>query len=156
MRKDILEKKDQIVKWIEDNQSKAFICREIECKPLTLDLYLKKWKIEYSGNKGLKGKKIAHNRSHVSNYLIKGSLITSYKLKKRLIRDGVKEKKCEVCRLTEWNNKEIPLEVHHIDGDSFNNELTNIMLLCPNCHAQTDTYRGLNKHIYKNRKKDIK
>ena len=38
--------------------------------------------------------------------------------------------------------KEIPLEVHHVDGDRLNNELTNLQLLCPNCHAQTDNYCG--------------
>ena len=38
----------------------------------------------------------------------------------------------------------IPLEVHHIDGDSLNNEMSNLKLLCPNCHAFTDNYRGKN------------
>jgi 5-methylcytosine-specific restriction endonuclease McrA len=153
MRNDILEKKEQIIEWVNDNQSKAFICREIKCKPLTLDLYLKKMGIEYKGNMGLKGKKIAHNRSHVSTYLVKGSLIQSYKLKKRLIRDGVKETKCEICGITKWNDKDVPLEVHHIDGDGYNNELNNIQLVCPNCHAQTDTYRGMNTIKFKNRNK---
>jgi transposase len=39
---------------------------------------------------------------------------------------------------------EIPLEVHHVDGDRLNNELNNLQLLCPNCHAQTDNYCGRN------------
>lgn len=39
---------------------------------------------------------------------------------------------------------EIPLEVHHVDGDRLNNELSNLQLLCPNCHAQTDNYCGKN------------
>lgn len=145
MRKDIVEKKEQILEWIKDNQPKAFICRELRCKPLTLDMNLKKMGIDYKGNMGLKGKKIAPNRRHVSEYLINGSLITSYKLKKKLIRDGVKEEKCEICGLTEWNGKNIPLEIHHLDGEGFNNELDNIKLICPNCHAQSDYYRGRNK-----------
>lgn len=53
--------------------------------------------------------------------------------------------KCENCQLTEWQNKKIPLQVHHIDGDHLNNELTNLQLLCPNCHALTDNYAGRNK-----------
>ena len=36
------------------------------------------------------------------------------------------------------------LQVHHIDGNGFNNELSNLQLLCPNCHSQTDTYAGRN------------
>ena len=52
--------------------------------------------------------------------------------------------KCESCGLTHWMNNPIPLEVHHIDGQELNSELTNLLLLCPNCHALTDNYRGRN------------
>lgn len=52
--------------------------------------------------------------------------------------------RCENCGLEEWMNNPIPLEVHHIDGDHYNNDLTNLQLLCPNCHALTDNWRGRN------------
>ena len=52
--------------------------------------------------------------------------------------------KCENCGSTEWLNNPIPLEVHHIDGKELNSELDNLILLCPNCHALTDNYRGRN------------
>lgn len=52
--------------------------------------------------------------------------------------------RCENCGLTEWIEQPISLEVHHIDGDSLNNELDNLKLLCPNCHALTENYRGKN------------
>ena len=51
---------------------------------------------------------------------------------------------CENCGKKEWLGKPIPLEVHHLDGDKLNNELSNLQLLCPNCHALTDNYRGKN------------
>jgi len=35
-------------------------------------------------------------------------------------------------------------ECHHIDGDKTNNILENLQLLCPNCHSQTNTFRGRN------------
>jgi hypothetical protein len=47
---------------------------------------------------------------------------------------------CSGCGLSEWNNKPIPLELHHIDGNSFNNSKENCVLLCSNCHAQTEGY----------------
>jgi hypothetical protein len=55
---------------------------------------------------------------------------------------------CERCGQKEWLDTPIPLEVHHKDGDSLNNEMDNLELLCPNCHALTDNYRGknINKH----------
>ena len=52
--------------------------------------------------------------------------------------------KCECCGNTEWLDKPITLEVHHKDGDNLNNELDNLQLLCPNCHSQTENWRGKN------------
>lgn len=52
--------------------------------------------------------------------------------------------RCENCKLDKWFNNPIPLEVHHEDGDSLNNEMDNLKLLCPNCHALTENYRGKN------------
>lgn len=51
---------------------------------------------------------------------------------------------CTCCGNKEWMGEDIPLEVHHKDGNSENNILTNLELLCPNCHALTDTYKGKN------------
>jgi 5-methylcytosine-specific restriction endonuclease McrA len=51
---------------------------------------------------------------------------------------------CECCKNTEWNNQSIPLEIDHIDGNHQNNVLENVRLLCPNCHAQTPTYKNRN------------
>ena len=52
--------------------------------------------------------------------------------------------KCESCKSENWLEQPIPLEVHHMDGDSLNNEFSNLKLLCPNCHALTDNYCGRN------------
>lgn len=51
---------------------------------------------------------------------------------------------CEVCKLTEWLDQPIPLELHHIDGDAKNNTFANLQLICPNCHALTETYKAKN------------
>jgi Zn finger protein HypA/HybF involved in hydrogenase expression len=53
--------------------------------------------------------------------------------------------KCAECGLSEWRNKPIVLELEHRDGNSENNEFENLCLICPNCHSQTDTYKGKNK-----------
>lgn len=55
-------------------------------------------------------------------------------------------RKCEKCGLQEWQGQKIPLQVHHIDGNHYNNIIDNLQILCPNCHAQTDTYAGKNKN----------
>ena len=58
--------------------------------------------------------------------------------------------KCEKCGLELWLDSKIPLEVHHLDGNHLNNELENLQLLCPNCHAFTENYRGKNINTTKN------
>lgn len=69
----------------------------------------------------------------------------SYKLKKRLLAEGVKSYQCETCQLSSWRGEELSLELHHIDGVRTNHHLSNLKLLCPNCHSQTDTFRARNK-----------
>ena len=53
---------------------------------------------------------------------------------------------CACCGVSSWQGKDITLEVNHIDGNAANNILENLEFLCPNCHAQTDTYRAKNKN----------
>lgn len=65
-----------------------------------------------------------------------------------LIRERGHE--CEVCKNKLWMGKPIPLELDHIDGDCRNNGKSNLRLICPNCHAQTDTYKGKNVGRIKN------
>ena len=58
--------------------------------------------------------------------------------------------KCEICGLNLWMEQNIPLEVHHINGNNKDNDPNNLQLVCPNCHAFTNFYRG--KNINKNQK----
>lgn len=76
----------------------------------------------------------------------------------RFIRDYLMElrgNKCEICGWGKVNpyNQMIPLEVHHIDGDSTNNFPENLQLLCPNCHSLTNTFGRLNEGKSKRYKK---
>lgn len=74
------------------------------------------------------------------------------RLKKRIILE--KGYFCNICNISEWNNNSITLDLDHIDGDNKNNQIKNLRLLCPNCHSQTDTYKGRN--IKKDKKIDKK
>ncbi len=47
---------------------------------------------------------------------------------------------CSVCDVSEWNGKELRLQVDHIDGNNKNDKIENYRYLCPNCHTQTDTW----------------
>lgn len=54
------------------------------------------------------------------------------------------KRSCSVCGLSEWRGNPIALDTHHSDGDSSNNSLKNLVLICPNCHAQTSNYKSKN------------
>jgi hypothetical protein len=142
MRKDILERQDEIRLWVSEMRPKASICFELKCRPSTLDSYLKKLGVAYKGNIGGKGFKISPARKQTSEYLFNGSTISSHKLKLRLLKDNFKQKVCERCEGEKWLGETMPLELHHINGNRFDNRLSNLQLLCPNCHALTDNYSG--------------
>jgi hypothetical protein len=142
MRRDIIDRREEIEFWVSQRLPKARICFELKCRPSTLDSYLKKFGLDYRGNVGGKGYKVSPYRKNVRDFLFNGSRITSHKLKLKLLTDGLKEKICERCRRREWLGEEIPLELHHINGDRFDNRFSNLQILCPNCHALTDNYSG--------------
>lgn len=64
-----------------------------------------------------------------------------------LIKRGFRKRKCEECERTRWNKSLVPLEVHHIDGDPTNNVLSNLKVLCRNCHAQTPNFGSKNRKV---------
>lgn len=71
----------------------------------------------------------------ISEYLVNGSKIKSHTLLNKLLKCGLKETICETCQRTIWNEQPIPLELHHVDHNHTNNELSNLQLLCSNCHS---------------------
>lgn len=149
LRTDIFDRKEDIKKWINENQSKAFMCRMLKCKPETLNFWLDKCEIVYKGNMGGKGIKSDSKRKSAIEYLNSNGHINSHKLMNKLIEDGLKEKKCEECGLSKWNGKDIPLELHHMDGNKYNNKLENLKILCRNCHGQEENHCAKNIGKYK-------
>lgn len=85
--------------------------------------------------------------------LKKGSNSHRITVKNILMREKLVEYRCVICgNEGMWNEKELSLQLHHIDGDTTNNEVDNLTFLCPNCHSQTDNYAYKNaKHGEKKR-----
>lgn len=47
---------------------------------------------------------------------------------------------CEMCGIVNWNGKPLTFQLHHVNGDHKDHVRSNLQLLCPNCHSQTDNY----------------
>lgn len=145
--------KEQLKEAVINSYSIAGVLRFLGLKPAggnyrTIHNYISKWSIDtthFTGQLWNKGKHyICNPAKPLKEILVEDSDYQSYKLARRLLKEGIKESKCEICGNTKWLNKPIPLELHHINGDHKDNRLSNLQLLCPNCHALTDNYRGKN------------
>ena len=62
---------------------------------------------------------------------------------------------CEVCGISDWNSKTLSLECDHIDGHHANNHPSNLRLICPNCHSQTETYKAKNKGKEREKRRSV-
>ena len=83
----------------------------------------------------------------LSKILVEGRYSRTSNLKRRLLEAGLKQPQCEVCGGTRWRDQPMPLELDHVNGRRDDDRLSNLRLLCPNCHAQTETYRGRNMTV---------
>lgn len=137
---------DSSVQWAE-------VCRKLGIKPFTgAQSHLKnradKLGVRYDHFRGQgwsKGKILDNKRRPIEQYLVKDSTAKSDSLRRRLIKDGFKEARCESCGLREWMGGPIPLELNHKNGDHWDNRLENLEILCPNCHALRPTNGGRNR-----------
>lgn len=136
-----IEKIDEIKRLIEQKKPNAEIARFVGVKYETLKSYFKKYGINYSGNPNRTGFIHEESRVPLNKILNNEVAYSNSSLRKRLIESGLKNNKCECCGITDWNGKEINFELHHIDGNHYNNNLDNLQILCPNCHSQTDNFR---------------
>ena len=147
--------KEDLEKAVEDSLSIAGVCRILGIRPIggnyrTLKHLISKYNLDtshFTGQGWNKGSKYHHfgKKFNLDEILVENSPYKSVtKLKNRLIKEGIKEWKCECCGLTKWQESLIPLELHHINGINTDNRIENIQLLRPNCHAITENYRGKN------------
>lgn len=138
--------KQELEQIVKESSSYADVCRALEVSPrgsnyarvkkLIKDLDISHFN-KGAWNKGRKIKSAFYQEAPIQQVLIENSPHTnSGKLRIRLIKEGLKENKCEVCGCVE------SLELHHINGNHQDNRLENLQILCANCHRKTDNFRG--------------
>jgi hypothetical protein len=157
--------KEKLEEAVKSSQSIAGVCRILNIRPCggnykTISYKIKHFEIDTSHftgkgwNVGLKFKPCKERP--LSEVLIEDSdYLTGNKLKKRLFKQGLKEEKCEICGITDWNGKKLVLEIDHINGKNLDHRIENIRILCPNCHSQTPTHKGKNKLSALSEKREV-
>lgn len=134
------ENLEEIKQKISEHVPLAEVARDLGVKYDTLIRHLRRLGIEYGTNQNRKGRPHYESRVSAMWYIENNKPVDIPKLRRKLIEEGIKEAKCERCGITEWCGDTVPLELHHLDGDHFNNKLENLIILCSNCHAQIHGY----------------
>ena len=128
--------KDELLPVFARNATLAGVLRDLDLRPvggnyMTIKRYVQRYSIDISHFVG--------QSWNTFNYKPFESLKSKSSLKLNLIRKNGNS--CYNCNLSKWLDRDITLELEHIDGNPTNNIEENLMLLCPNCHSYTSTWR---------------
>lgn len=141
----IANKKQDILDWIAESSNKISnrdIAARLNVRISTWMKWNRQLEINYVGNQSKTDIPVLT----CDQVFRKGSLCSTKTLKNYLFHFKLMENRCKLCNIIDlWNDQPISLHLDHINGDNSDNELTNLRLLCPNCHSQTDTYCSRNK-----------
>jgi len=159
--------KDELEKIVANSLSIADVCRSLNVVPIggnyrTIKSKIKLWNLDinhFTGQAWNVGERFKpFNKSiPLSDILIENSTYTSTNhLKERLIKEGIKKDECENCGLSMWLGKKLSIELHHNNGNNTDHRIENLKMLCPNCHSQTNTFRGNNRIGAVNENRKIK
>ena len=142
--------KEKINEAIAKSQSMKQAAEILDVTYSSFIRYAKKYDL-YTPNQGLKGVvkpywKNTKTKADLEKILVNEQQCGSNRLKKMLYKTGLKTECCEVCAITDWNGVKLVFHLDHRDGNNKNNMLSNLQIVCPNCHSQTSTYcRGQGK-----------
>jgi hypothetical protein len=141
--------KETFSKIVEKSINLSDVCRNLGLKPYygnrqSVKKYIDEYKLDVSHFRFNVNNGKRHKRE-LNEIMIEYSVYDTTTLKKRLYKEGLKERRCELCgQGEEWNNMKISLILDHINGINTDNRIENLRIVCPNCNAGLDTHGGKN------------
>lgn len=155
---------EEFKKAVEDNKSIAGVLRQLGLRPIggnykTIHRLILKNNLNtyhFTGQGWNVGLQFRPQKEYSNEEIFKenSNYKSSWRLREKfLLLKG--ERKCDKCNNSVWLDEPIPLEIHHINGINTDHRIENLQLLCPNCHAQTDNYRGKAQLSALSEKRDV-
>ena len=142
---------DDVRKAVAENKSVAGVLRQLGLRPIggnyrTINRIISDNGMDvshFTGQGWNTGLKFKPNKgaSDQEIFVVNSSYKCSWRLREHY-KKTTSIRYCEKCGLETWQGQPIPLEIHHVNGNNTDNRLENLLLLCPNCHALTNNYRG--------------
>jgi hypothetical protein len=114
----------------------------------TIQKYARDWSIstDHFDPNAARGRATRARARPIGELLVAGSTYSRGSLKRRLYAHGLKTPVCELCGQDEnWHGRHMALILDHVNGDSSDNRLENLRIVCPNCAATLETHCGRNK-----------
>lgn len=135
--------KETLEPIIKNSYTWSDVCRKIGIKPASgSQSHIKKRSVDFGidfshflGKSIIKGRNCPTSKN-IQLYLDNKIKIGSHNLKLKLIKSGLKKEECERCKNSYWMGEKIVLELDHINNNHYDNCLSNLAILCPNCHSQ--------------------
>lgn len=169
--------KERFVKLFYDSRSISDLARKLEYKlkdgkmpggvNQIINRYIDKYELDKSHlvGQGWAAGKTRESDPNIEKWAIKlelpwdkafsfGSTVNNQRLLKRLVRADKKKYECEKCKIYEWMNDSLVLEIHHINGIHHDNREDNLQILCPNCHSQMERSNEKRRRIKNKKQKE--
>ena len=136
--------KEQVIEALESSIGLSEAGRKLGCRGTTLCTWMKKFNLDWEKykNVGRKGRDSTKDRRYTAEQAFQKNMPFRYASK--YLKEE-REWKCECCGLSEWQGQKLPLEIHHINGDRWDQRRENLQILCPNCHSLTENWRARSK-----------
>lgn len=115
-----------------------------------LKRYAETWEIStaHFDPEGARIENLRQKRKPLSEILVEKSTYSRNHLKHRLLAEGLKGPRCELCGQGEmWRGRPMSMILDHINGVRDDNRLENLRMVCPNCAATLDTHCGRRNRI---------